>query len=264
MSIRRRGRNVGRLFSVKAFGSLKKALKAAIAFRDEVNEIFPPLTKQEAHAIRRSTNTSGVPGVFRTKTGEWKASIQFEDGTCKTRQFAVHVYGEDRAKQLAVEARVELLKQIRGHLIYHDEKIKIRSSSCNDEPAVCITPYKEKPAPSPYCMRANRTPGVGSVNVKTVLANGQVVRVQYRVARFIKPDGLPKRRYFFCGPIWREGGACQGSCRVDQAARGCVFDAVAAALEMPSRSGLSVTDWTGAQLRVLPDQRAGLRCRAWV
>ncbi len=50
----------------------------------------------------------------------------------------------------------------------------------------------------------------------------------------------------------------------DQAARGCVFDAVAAALEMPSRSGLSVTDWTGAQLRVLPDQRAGLRCRAWV
>ncbi|MGP3507356.1 hypothetical protein ACTU2Z_14220, partial [Paracidovorax citrulli] len=42
-------------------------------------------------------------------------------------------------------------------------------------------------------------------------------------------------------------GACQGSCRVDQAARGCVFDAVAAALEMPSRSGLSVTDWTGAQ-----------------
>ncbi|MVT36892.1 hypothetical protein GO497_03990 [Acidovorax citrulli] len=124
VSIRRRGRNVGRLFSVKAFGSLKKALKAAIAFRDEVNEIFPPLTKQEAHAIRRSTNTSGVPGVFRTKTGEWKASIQFEDGTCKTRQFAVHVYGEDRAKQLAVEARVELLKQIRGHLIYHDEKSK--------------------------------------------------------------------------------------------------------------------------------------------
>lgn len=196
VSIRRRGRNVGRLFSVKAFGSLKKALKAAIAFRNEVNEIFPPLTKQEVHAIRRSTNTSGVPGVFRTKTGEWKASIQFEDGTCKTRQFAVHVYGESRARQLAVEARVELLKQIRGHLIFHEEKIKIRSSNCNDEPAVCITPYKEKPAPSPYSMRANRSPGVGTVNVKTVLANGQVVRVQYRVAQFIKPDGLPKRRYF--------------------------------------------------------------------
>ncbi|NOJ99897.1 AP2 domain-containing protein, partial [Corallococcus coralloides] len=37
VSIRRRGRNVGRLFSVKEFGNLKKALKAAIAFRDEVN-----------------------------------------------------------------------------------------------------------------------------------------------------------------------------------------------------------------------------------
>ncbi|WP_234385092.1 hypothetical protein, partial [Paracidovorax avenae] len=30
-------------------------------------------------------------------------------------------------------------------------------------------------------------------------------------------------------PKGRMPGACQGSCRVDQAARGCVFDAVAAA-----------------------------------
>lgn len=196
VSIRRRGRNVGRLFSVKEFGNLKKALKAAIAFRDEVNQVFPPLTKQEAHAIRRSTNTSGVPGVFRTKTGEWKASIQYEDGTCKTRQFAVHVYGEDKARQLAVEARIELLKQVRGHLIYHDEKIKIRSLGSTDDPAVCITPYKEEPAPSPYCMRDKRTPGVGTVNVKTVLASGKVMRVKYWVAQFIKPNGLPRRRYF--------------------------------------------------------------------
>nr|WP_267884648.1 AP2/ERF family transcription factor [Paracidovorax citrulli] len=196
VSIRRRGSTVERIFSVKAFGNLKKALRAAIAFRDEVNQIFPPLTKQEAHAIRRSTNTSGVPGVYRTKMDEWKASIRFEDGKCKTRQFSVRVYGEDGARQLAIDARVELLKQVRGHLIYHDEKIKIRSSDCVDEPAVCIAPHKEKPASSPYCMQTNRNPGVGTVNVKTVLADGQVVRVQYRVAQFIKPDGLPKRRYF--------------------------------------------------------------------
>ena len=39
----------------------------------------------------------------------------------------------------------------------------------------------------------------------------------------------------------KRGGGCQGGCRVDQTARGCVFDAVAAASAKPSRSGLSVT-----------------------
>ncbi|MEA9822356.1 AP2 domain-containing protein [Xanthomonas campestris pv. raphani] len=196
VSIRRRGSVIGRQFSAKAFGSMEEALKAALAFRDEVNERFPPLTKQEAHAIRRSTNTSGVPGVFRTKMGEWKASIHFEDGTCKTRQFAVRVYGEEKARQLAIGARVELLKQVHGYVIYHDEKLDLRSSSGNDEPAVCIIPNKQEPAPNPYRLQTDRVPGVGTVNVKTVLRNGQVRRVTYRVAQFTKPEGLPKRRYF--------------------------------------------------------------------
>jgi hypothetical protein len=196
VSIRRRGSAIGRKFSVKAFGSLEAALQAATAFRDGVNQKFPPLTKQEAHAIRRSTNTSGVPGVYRTKEGEWKASILFSDGTRKTRQFAVRLYGEERARELAIAARVELLKQVHGHVVFHEENLNIQSSDCSDEPAVCINPLKEEPTPSPYRRKTSKALQVGTVHVKTVLSNGEVIRVKYRVAERKKPDGLPQRRYF--------------------------------------------------------------------
>ena len=65
------------------------------------------------------------------------------------------------------------------------------------EPDVVIIPHREEPASSPYeHPRRNKLPGVGTVNIKTLLINGQTVVTKYRVAIFTKPDGLPKRRYF--------------------------------------------------------------------
>lgn len=61
--------------------------------------------------------------VYRTKEGEWKASILFSDGTRKTRQFAIRLYGEERARELAIAARVELLKQVHGHVVFMKKKI---------------------------------------------------------------------------------------------------------------------------------------------
>ncbi len=72
---------------------------------------------------------------------------------------------------------------------------------------------------------------------------------------------------------YREGGtvknqhARQGSCRLIYAAIGCITFSKWA-LMTQSRSGLSVTVPMGAQLRVFPDQRAGVcaracRYRAW-
>lgn len=196
VNINRRGNSIDRTFSLATFGGVEEALKEAIAFRDEVNQRFAPLTKQEFHAIHRSSNTSGVPGVFRTTTNEWKAIIHYADGRCKTRQFAIHLYGEEEAKQLAIQARVELLKQVHGHAIRHEEKLNIDEPRTN-EPVLAIAPYKNEPAPSPYERPKNDKPvGVGTVNVKTVLSNGQTVVTKYRVAEFRKPGGLPKRRYF--------------------------------------------------------------------
>jgi hypothetical protein len=196
VSIRRRGSFIDRSFSVSTFGGVDEALKEAIAFRDEVNRRFAPLTKQQFHAIHRSNNTSGVPGVFRTTTNEWKAIIHYADGRCKTRQFAIHLYGEEEAKQLAIQARAELLKQVHGHVIRHEEELDIDVPK-NSQPVLAITPHKDEPAASPY-QRADidKIPGVGTVNVKTVLNNGQTAVTKYRVAEFRKPGGLPKRRYF--------------------------------------------------------------------
>lgn len=58
-------------------------------------------------------------------------------------------------------------------------------------------------------------------------------------------------------------GACQGTCRLSHAAKGCLSVACEAFVTTDSRSGLSVTAPMGVQSRVQPDQRAGLRSRAW-
>lgn len=57
--------------------------------------------------------------------------------------------------------------------------------------------------------------------------------------------------------------ARQGSCRLVHAASGCFSSVAECVLTTASRSGFNVTAPTGVQLRVAPDQRRGLRWRAW-
>ncbi len=60
-------------------------------------------------------------------------------------------------------------------------------------------------------------------------------------------------------------GASQGSCRLNHAAICRVCSALAAVvLTTESRSGLRLTTPMCDQSRVLPDQRLGLHCRAWM
>jgi hypothetical protein len=61
----------------------------------------------------------------------------------------------------------------------------------------------------------------------------------------------------------RATGACQGTCRISHAAKGCLSVACEAIVTTDSRSGLRVTAPIGVQSRVQRDQRAGLRSRAW-
>ena len=53
-------------------------------------------------------------------------------------------------------------------------------------------------------------------------------------------------------------GACQDSCRLIHAADGCLSESRECVWMIESRAGLRVTGPMGDQLRVLPDQRAGL------
>lgn len=59
-----------------------------------------------------------------------------------------------------------------------------------------------------------------------------------------------------------EIGACQDSCHLSHAAKGCLFVLPVAVATTDSRSGLSVTGPAGDQFRVWRDQRAGWRSRA--
>ena len=61
----------------------------------------------------------------------------------------------------------------------------------------------------------------------------------------------------------QDHGACQDTCRLSHAAKGCLWVACEAIVTTDSRSGLRVTAPMGVQSRVQPDQRAGLRSRAW-
>jgi hypothetical protein len=76
-------------------------------------------------------------------------------------------------------------------------------------------------------------------------------------------------RYRAC--VWPRGylsrdekaARVQGTCRFSHAAKGCLSVACEAIVTTDSRSGLRVTAPIGVQSRVQPDQRAGLRSRAW-
>ncbi len=110
-------------------GGSENALAAAIAWRDEQLAKISVLTKRAFCQIKRTSNRSGVPGVYfiRPKNqpqGSWAARIKLPDGRERTKTFAVKKYGESRAFELAVEARSELLELIEDEPFLRDQVAK--------------------------------------------------------------------------------------------------------------------------------------------
>ena len=78
---RRRGKSFNKGFFDLNLGGPKKALKAAIAWRDRQLEKARVLTKHEFCRVQRSNKTSGVPGVIFQRRenqpkGNWQASVK--------------------------------------------------------------------------------------------------------------------------------------------------------------------------------------------
>jgi hypothetical protein len=99
------------------YGGSKKALAAAIAWRNQKLQKLTPMTKREFHEQKRSNNTSGVPGVhfLRSKAqprGSWQARVAFLDGRKTHRTFSIAKYGRRDAFALAVAARKRLLELV--------------------------------------------------------------------------------------------------------------------------------------------------------
>ena len=113
-AIRRQGLQVNRYFAVSRYGSEEAALKAAQAWRDRVLALLPPMTYRQLCTRVRRNNTSGIPGIYRVVEPSyvcWKAIVGLE-GKAQVRAFSVKKYGEEQARQMAIEARRQMLQSV--------------------------------------------------------------------------------------------------------------------------------------------------------
>jgi hypothetical protein len=126
VSLRRRGKLLVKNFPDKKYGGSLNALKAAKEHRDKLIEANPPLTRREFAAIRRRNNTSGVTGVYRyakaykladgreKEIWYWEAHWPTDSGKHQKATFSIDQYGDDLARQLAIRARKNELKEVEG------------------------------------------------------------------------------------------------------------------------------------------------------
>jgi hypothetical protein len=115
--LRRRGKRYYRRFHDLKYGGSKKALTAAIAWRDEKLAQTKTFTIREFHQQIRSNNTSGVPGVHfhvtvRQPHGFWQATIKVRSGKVKSKTFSVRRFGARGAFQRAVATRRKMLEMV--------------------------------------------------------------------------------------------------------------------------------------------------------
>lgn len=123
VKIQRCGKIVAkRRFSDGPHGGKRRALQAAMRFRDQA---FAQTQEREYGRWRRlrkrSDNTSGTIGVGRyvhndrrkrqrVKAVFWLAFWNDANGKRRSRRFSVKLYGETRAKALALRARMQAMR----------------------------------------------------------------------------------------------------------------------------------------------------------
>ena len=112
------------------YGGSAPAKKAAIAWRDEQLAQTQALTLVEFCQQKRSHNQSGVAGVHflkppRQPEGIWQAKLKLA-GKARHKSFSVRLHGYERAYEMAVAARHDLLVQAQAqdHLYLYDPHAK--------------------------------------------------------------------------------------------------------------------------------------------
>lgn len=114
VSISRQSIQVSRYFAVSRYGGEEAAFKAAQEWRDRVLALLPPMTFRQLCARVRRNNTSGIPGIYRVVEPSyvcWKAMVEVA-GKRQIRAFSVKKYGEEEARQMAIEARRQMLQSV--------------------------------------------------------------------------------------------------------------------------------------------------------
>jgi hypothetical protein len=123
VTLQRKGAIIVKRFSDGLYGGKRKALKAAVEYRDSFLARDKPFDYQIWVRTRlRKNNKSGIPGVGRYEVVDnsgsgiarafWLASWVDERGASRKRKFSVGRYGEQEAKLLAIAERDYQLKRV--------------------------------------------------------------------------------------------------------------------------------------------------------
>lgn len=119
--LQREGQQIQSFFSDAANGGKLGALLKAQRYRDKMLRIYPPPEHGNMFNRTSSRNTSGKPGVHRTRSMKrghsydvWQASWSLPNGKHISKKFHFSPEGrsEREAKRLAIEARAEGLRMI--------------------------------------------------------------------------------------------------------------------------------------------------------
>ncbi|PWF39000.1 hypothetical protein C7C56_027390 [Massilia glaciei] len=143
VTIRRNGIVYQKYFMEKRCGGEENTLTLARAWRDTIITKHPPMLMAQFCAIVRANNTSGVPGVYRAvrrkvaKNGQvwtsvyWQARTPLVDGKLRIQNFSVRTYGEDAARQCAIDARLRGLREL-DDLVFRADSQPLPVSTVDD------------------------------------------------------------------------------------------------------------------------------------
>ncbi|MEM9184669.1 MAG: AP2/ERF family transcription factor [Pseudomonadota bacterium] len=144
VSLRRDGTQYVKTFHDKKCGGRDTALELAKEWRDHIAETVAPMSRYKLAQIVRANNQSGITGVCRyTKRhrradgsyGEnsyWEANWPTVPGKHGRATFAVKIYGEAKARELAITARSKALTALEGFYWKADTPGAVRSNFGDD------------------------------------------------------------------------------------------------------------------------------------
>ncbi|TCS39675.1 AP2 domain-containing protein [Paucimonas lemoignei] len=141
VTLQRQGEGFRKSFRDDVYGDKDKSLEAAKAYRDQIVKNHLPMAKRDwVQIVKASTNASGIPGVIRVdreirnnnnkpvRRLAWMAYCRTESGKNKQRLFSIRKYGEQRAFELALEAREAFVKEVKGYVLPLKQKKHVASA----------------------------------------------------------------------------------------------------------------------------------------
>ena len=168
--LKRNGVDFYKNFGFNTWGGRDAALMHAIAWRDEIVRLHPPLLRREKAQRLISTNTSGIAGVFTMKykgvVMMWGARTTIGSHKTVTKAFSIRRYGEQPAKAMAIAERQKQLGLLEGHVHLHPAEEVLRTAEPPLNPIPMVPPARRR-----HVLRRDNHSGVTGVSL--VVLKGQ-------------------------------------------------------------------------------------------